>query len=584
MRPGIPLLRSLLGRPRGGGGDGSAPTVEITGQVAGQLPGLRGQMFGGGTGIGGSVAGILPGLVGAAGSSPVTSARSRASMNIPWLTYYDSCVHGLDLGWQRSDWGYGGGENLALDANGWPRSVVAGSGQYAGFQARVLYPGPHVALYQGDGDISVDFGGSILSSAPGRYVLQLDGANDGDVINRVGILITRSNVSNPVRNLVVVPIANETDYATKLFNPRFMETLAPFGVLRMLDMQQINNIDRLGSSETTPDLSRAVTDWSTRTTAGYALQARRQGASNELLIDMCRLNNSHLWFQVPLFATTNWCDGMAGLCASYAPPWMHFFFAYGNEQWNDAFYNGGDAMRLGISRYGLPNEYDTRFGYQAIMGRYMRQAMLNAGIAPSRLHHVLESQVGYVLRNEILRDWQYTVGPFTDGTRAWQYADFMAVAPYFGHDRGDNPLTMSETIPQTIARIAAEDIPPVIADFQASVAAAAVHNLPMACYEGGQHLYNSDFGNTALQARLNDINRHANMYGLLYNWLNSVHASSVRSSGPNGPIVAYHHAGDFSQWGRWGWMEDIRQIINAVPRQCPKMDALVQWNLDHVGT
>lgn len=510
------------------------------------------------TGTGGGGGGTDP--------PPAPTGRSLLSTNIPDVTYYRHPVHFLDLVKQAPDWGYGGGESIPLRSDGFPTAVTAGSGVYAGFQATLPASGQFVAAFDGTGTLAVDFGGSVVSNTSNRYVLNLTGDSDG----RVGILITSSSSGNPVRNLRVVPIAYESTYASVVYHQRFMELIAPFQVLRFMDFHKINNVGEPYNDST---------DWSTRIPLNYALQGTRKGPAIEHAIDICNANQSDLWLCIPSLATTNWIDGCAALVAGRLNAGRKLYFEFSNEVWNDAFQNGNDIHARGISAglgAGLGGDtYDARFGFQAMMGRYARAAFIAAGMSASRVKHVLATQTGFDDRINILRDWQFNNGIYTDGQRAYQHADYIATAPYIGVERGEASETNTDSVTTIISKLQSTDTPPVLADVVRNKAQATARGLGFCMYEGGQHLYNSDFGNTSIQNKLDAVNRHTNMYGCMANYLSGIGAQY------NGPMCIYTLCGPYGQYGRWGWMENMNQVIGATPRQCPKMDAALDWIAAH---
>lgn len=503
-----------------------------------------------------------------------TVTRSRMAANVDFVQYYGASQPFLNLVYQAPDWGYGGYTG-PLDANGWPSAAITGSPR-AGFQCRVPHAGQYVATFLGIGTLVVDFGGSIVSNTSNRYVLQLNGDSSGDGPDRVGIYINTSSAApNNVRNLVIVPIEHESDWQTVVINPEYRAVAEPFSTLRFMDFFRINNTPRRAEYPATgwdqPDLTQVVTNWSTRTQPTYALQGNTaRGPSVELAIDMCNVLNCDFWICIPLNANANWVQGCCALIASRLAANLKVCIEFGNEIWNDAFFNGTDVMTLALAM-GFPNTYDTRFGYQTMMGRYMKD-QLGAVISPTRVRHIITTQTSFDFRQQITVDMPHSYGLYTDGQLAYQHAWAMCTAPYVGVERGEDPATASDSVATIISKLTTVDTPVIVDDATRSKVIAHARSLKFGAYECGQHLFNSDFDNTAIQTKLTAVNRDTGMYACMLNYLNLMCAQMDEA-----PIALYTMVGEFSQYGRWGWKEDMDQVVNASPRQCPKYDAAMAW-------
>jgi hypothetical protein len=210
-----------------------------------------------------------------------------------------------------------------------------------------------------------------------------------------------------------------------------------------------------------------------------------------------------------------------------------------------------------------------------MMGRYFREK-LRSLMEPSRVKHVITSHHTFDARQIITLDYPHSYGLYTDGTPAYQHADMFATAPYISGERGDDPATATDSIPTIISKMNTIDIPDMVDAITRSRVIANARGLPFGAYEAGQHLFSGD-GNSALQSKLTAVNRDAGMYACMTNVLNGMGAQM------NAPMALYTLCGEYSQYGRWGWMENMYQVINANPRECPKMDAAVAWNIAHAA-
>lgn len=496
---------------------------------------------------------------------PPERGSSGLSVNLPQCNYFDPiCGLFLNLRMQAPDWGYGGGERIPLRPDGYPVEVEAGSGAYAGFQARLPANGQYVATFDGDGELALDFGGRIVSHAGNRYLLDLE----GNAEDRVAIMIVRSERSDPVRNLVIVPIAHEDDHETVLIHAALAKALKPFQVLRFMDTFRINDV---GSPYNT------TATWADRITPDYAIQGGAKGIAIEYAIQICNLNKSDLWLNIPEQAETSWIDGAAQLCADELEAPLKAYLEFGNELWNDAFSNGRNVLARAVAA-GFPNTYDSRFGFQAMMGRYAREKFVAAFGGELRVKHVLASQTGFDMRIDILLDYPSTIGLYTDGDAAYEHADYLATAPYISGERADDPGFASKSEVEIITAMVRQDIPAVLAEVTRNKAQAKARDLGFCAYEGGQHLYYWDAANAGVQNKIKAVNRHPAMYACMTAYLYGT------GSHFDGPLCLYTLVSEYSPYGCWGWMEDLDHAIDASPRECPKMDAAINFGAEAIDT
>ena len=110
-------------------------------------------------------------------------------------------------------------------------------------------------------------------------------------------------------------------------------------------------------------------------------------------------------------------------------------------------------------------------------------------------------------------------------------------------------------------------------DVDAAVAAQAAVlrqlGIPLAAYEGGQHLLVAGalHGDARLEALLDGVNRHPLMKGLYLQYLAAWRRRTRQR------FVHFVHCDRWSSWGRWGAKEYPTQ-----PRsQAPKLDGLLTF-------
>ena len=149
------------------------------------------------------------------------------------------------------------GRALATDADGWVTSLQPGQvartvmlwGQGGHYPA-----GTYIVLYDGAGTLEYSFGATLVSTQPGRHVLQVNPANDG-----IGLTITATTPGNYIRNIRVIMPGGicagepfrfaadaaacagagafqsfEANYATIVFHPTFLERTRTYRTLRFM--------------------------------------------------------------------------------------------------------------------------------------------------------------------------------------------------------------------------------------------------------------------------------------------------------------------------------------------------------------
>jgi len=502
------------------------------------------------------------------GQPLATLTQPSLGINIGGVTYFDDQIVFLDLIKQSPDWGLNDGGTLPpLDGNGWPTSLPGGS---AGVSFRVpTGGGPYVLLFDGTGTVQFE-SGTITSTVAGRIAVTLSGGSNSMVVTSTGA------GGNYMRNMRLVPVAHESDYATVVFNAKFLERISMFGCLRFLDFLAIN-----GSPLTT---------WASRPQPNYFSQMQPGGTSIEYAIAACNAIDADFWFNLPHLCTDDYIVGAANLIAAQLKPGLRLYLEYSNEVWN--FPHGDQIQQLGV-QYGIangiasqyPDEWDTRLRYQGLRSKQIFDVFRSV-LGTSRVVGVLAGQM-WDLRITILADH------LIDGVPAYQYCDAISVAPYIGgfypfsgpadgatatgprpgtHAALFSPYTSAyaamtaATVPQVVAYVAG-DIPIQEGILAAIRDIARARGKPLVCYEGGQHLASDgeQHTDTDLQNKLNDAERHPDMQACYTAYLTMIRQYVQQ-------ICIFKLCEGFSIWGRFGHLETIDQ--NPDP---PRWVAMHDW-------
>lgn len=486
---------------------------------------------------------------------------SSLGMNLGAVTYYADQIMFNDIMKQAPDWGFAnGGINPPVDANGWPTALPGGS---CGFLCTIPEPGgQYVVLFTGQGSIQPG-SGSVVSTAPGRIVLNLTPGNNSITITSTGA------GSNYMRNIRIVPIAREADYNTELFDPTFEALCRNFSMLRFMDTQQINN-----NFTVTTFASLPKTTWFSQSTGS--------GSSVEYMIALCNKVGADFWLNIYNAADDGCIVGLAEMVRDNLAPSLKVWVEYSNEVWN--FEHGDTLQQYGV-QYGIsqgipaqyPNEFDTRFRWQAVRSKFIFETFRSI-VGTNRVRGILAQQM-WDLRLEILGNFEI------NGVPAHTFADKIACAPYFagfypfeGPPEGAEHTALFAPYTSAYAAFSAATVAQGVAycsadiDIQEGILVALKEtadgwNKKLIGYEGGQHLASDGghHGDAALQQKLDDINRHPDMYDAYIKYLNM-----WKNYGEI--MMLYKLVEGPSIFGRWGHLENMYQQT-----QRPKWDALIDF-------
>jgi hypothetical protein len=172
-----------------------------------------------------------------------------------------------------------------------------------------------------------------------------------------------------------------------------------------------------------------------------------------------------------------------------------------------------------------------------------------------RLVRVLAAQAANSWTGEQVMDFE----------NAYEHADSLAIAPYFGGFLGD---------PSTADTISTQSVDDVLTALQNHITvdvsewitlnkqAADQRGLDLIAYEGGQHLvgYFGAENNEALTNLFSATNRAPQLYDIYSEYLNQWHNLG------GGLFVNFTYVDGFSQWGSWGVLEYQDQSLETAPK------------------
>lgn len=505
----------------------------------------------------------------AVAEKPANSARTQVKIGInlggiaDWSTQWPFVdVFKTSRAWlaQRDGAGWGEGGQLRLTPEGWIAALEPGQ-----FAETIMmtgtehYPkGRYTLLYDGEGKIAFRYDNAkILSQTPGRMVVQVDPSD------RVGVFlqIRETNPRNPVRNLRFIMPGFEQTYKSQPFHPVFLQRLAKFRSLRLMDWMATNHSE--------------VVNWSDRTTLNSARQAGAKGVALEYLIQLANTLKIDPWFTIPAKASDDYVRQFATMVRDRLDPSLTARFEYSNEVWNTAFSQHRYAAQQGRARNLDSNDYTAAIRYysERAVEVFKIVDQVFGPKARQRVERVLAGQADNAWTGEEILRWK----------DAYKQADAYAIAPYFDGlksgkgwlsdlnqpNRVDATLQMSPgQIVENLKADIAQDIKPML-DKNYAVATKRF-NLPLYAYEGGPHLTAYQFPDDKVE-RVTElfaqVNRHPEMRTVYRAYLNQWQQSGG---------VLFSQFVDVAKPGKWGFWGAL-EYQNQDPSQAPKYQGLMDY-------
>lgn len=465
------------------------------------------------------------------------------------------------------------GEPLELDENGYPTSIRPG------VRARTLllealpeYPtGTYTLLYDGEGTIEVgmDAENAVFSDNGG-----LDNRIAFDVLSTTidGIMvdITSTDPDDHIRNIRIIrPDEGGTEYLatyeSEHFRPLLIERLESYGVIRFMDWMGTN----FSPVRTWEDRAKMTQkNWATNFGEG-------PGMPIELLVELSNATGASPWFCMPHRADDDYVERFAEFVHEHLDPGLDVYVEYSNEVWNGVFSDetwwipeNASGQNSYARDQGTARGWDG--DYWEPIGRWVAQRSIEIfdiwaeafGPDAGRIVRVLPIQNGPGNATPFTLD--HVVG----GRAAYEQADVVAGAPYFGGEFGPETLGIAgwsaeQLLDSVETQMLAYDGGPYWAEQTIELLANppyANHDLAYVAYEGGQHLFNyegsADDDLSQLFVAANRHERMGELYTRYFDWW--------RDAG-GGLFVHYTHTARPGQ-GSFGLLEHLEQDTLTAPK------------------
>lgn len=495
---------------------------------------------------------------------PVLKANPRVGINISSIAYWGMEFPFVNLMYQSSDWisqpaegEWGKGPVLELDAHGWVKKLEPGCRA-----TKILcsknntqgYPsGTYHILHDGEGELRLNPPmGKVKKVNQNQLEVEVDSTKGNFAIE-----VMSTNPKNYLRNIRVIEAKFLATYQTSPWRPEFLSRWSGMACVRLMDLMRTNNSSQVG--------------WADRPQVNDASYAEK-GVPVELLLDLANRLDADPWFCMPHQANDDYIKQFSTLVKSKLKPSLNAWVEYSNEVWNGSFEQQKYAKKSGLSLK-LTNE-DWLASYQFYAHRSVQifKQWQQVFGGKQRLTFVLASQSSF---SDVAK---HIVGfELQDGSRAGNYADVLAIAPYFGlgvslkeNKQGILASKIEKWhVGKLLAYLDKNVLPQQKENMLKNKAVADQSQLKMVAYEAGQHLVGH--GGAEENDKLTQLFMTANadpQMGVLY----TKYLQHWQQVGGD-LICMYNSAGSWSKWGSWGLLRHYKETA----AESPKFKAVMDW-------
>ena len=209
--------------------------------------------------------------------------------------------------------------------------------------------GQYTLLYEGEGDFVLWNGHfNLTHHGQGRITFLLDSTDTGE--RPIELRITRSEQSNPIRNIRLLMPGTEQTYASQPFNQDWLDLVKRFGSVRFMDWGSTNN---WGYSDWEDWDNPTETPWAERQQPDHYTYAHFKGVPYEYMIQLMNEHDLDGWVCVPHSASPDYIRQMARLFHDNLEPERTLTVEYSNEIWNWIFGQAHWISTYGEQQTGL---------------------------------------------------------------------------------------------------------------------------------------------------------------------------------------------------------------------------------------
>ncbi len=461
-------------------------------------------------------------------------------------------------------WDTGYADSLAYDNNGYPTHIpqTFTSTPLPQLVATVWdgmdsWPtGTYTLLWDGTGNFNLWGAYSNLVKVSSNRI-EFEYTTTPDALLQITMIA--SDINDPVNNMRLLLPGTESTYQTQPFNQDWLDELGAFGTLRFMDWGHTNNwgqVDPYSWQEPT------LVDWNERAGLDYYTYTGSKGVPYELMVDLINELEVDGWVCVPHRASNNYISNMADYFRDNVDSDRHIIVEYSNEIWNWIF---GQAQWL--------NEYPCNSG-TAVWPECTVSTIQNTldlwsasfSSEMDRISRVAPVQTGWLDVSERIV-YNLTPGSY----------DLISPTFYFSYDSNSESILDGLGSSATVADIAYHTrlgMAGSLSYINNMKTISDSLNIPLAFYEGGQHMTPIPFGSMpSYQTALEAIHRDTAMYNLYNEWFDDIRALNTTDD----PMLLMHFSFITplsAQYGSWGILETMDQDLTTLP--APKFEAVME--------
>lgn len=327
-----------------------------------------------------------------------------------------------------------------FDENGWPLIVPEAA---TALESLILTDQPrdadhltgrYVLFYEGSGSLSVTGRARVITREPGLRIFQYTPGEGA-----VGISISATDASDPIRNIRVIPEKHLGAFeAGQVFNPDWLERLGDVALVRFMDWMFTNG-SPIVTWDDLPEKADFTYVW--------------RGVPLPVMINLSNRIGADAWFNIPHMADDDLVRRFAETVQTDLDPARVAYVEYSNEVWNfifeQALWAGEQAERLwGQTDDGWMQYYGLRSAKVLSIWTEVFGAE-----AENRLKRVVAVHTGWPeLEQSILFGDRAKQALGTDPVEMF---DAYAVTGYFGYELGE-PETLAAALQDAAAKAEAD--------------------------------------------------------------------------------------------------------------------------------
>lgn len=382
--------------------------------------------------------------------------------------------------------------------------------------------------------------------------------------NSVNVLIKFTAAAGAVTTNIKVMRPGYTVDTAKVWTDEFKAALAPFRVIRCMDILKTNRINE--EPELTERAAQMGGDgqlsWADRPSYSYPQWTNCFGIPIEALVNLANETGKDLWLNIPDLANNDYVQGLALYLKANLNAACKVYLEYSNEVWNGIFlqYSANKSAANAYNAAGtLPpldeSNEDYRARHYTLLKLINISTIFRSVFGDAAMHTGAQSRIRPVFADQNA-DVSFVVSALNWATRRYAqppayHVYAIASAPYSGPLTADTGTAseMLEGANSIFTRLNRRVTWSSSEDKQARwYGVAQKHNLAFVGYEGG---WDAGQGYTNLDAKI------ATCYDARAEGMASAFCSQSIAHGMR--LFCYFNlASTYSRYGQWGLSDDLR--------------------------